>query len=136
MIECSIFGMLSLSSIRGEQSGVTLKDLSHIGSKERDIYENVEADHEYEILDKYNKDYEDIPSLSTLPPNPASLLRADYELTKCPAYVPVTHGNRVVETTLTQPTSLSSPPQSTAHDQTDTREDTAAVRVYENVSST
>ena len=112
--------------------------MSHIGSKERDTYENVEADHEYEILDKYNKYYEDIPSLSTLPPNPEqqqSLLpRADYELTKCPAYVPVTHGNQTVESTLTQPTSLSSPPQSIAHDQTDTREDTA-VGVYENVSS-
>ena len=130
--------MLSLSrNIRGEQSGVTLKDMSHIGSKERDTYENVEADHEYEILDKYSKDYEDIPSLSTPPPNPeqqqSSLPRADYELTKCPAYVPVTHGNQVIETTLTQPTSLSSPPQSTAHDQTDTREDTS-VGVYENVS--
>ena len=42
------------------------------------------ATHEYEVLDKYSKEYEDVHSVTLkLPPtNPAG----HFELTKCPAY--------------------------------------------------
>ena len=70
-----------------------------------------EADHEYEMLDKYNQAYEDIkvvprpPKLSDqqgLPP----LSAGDYDITQCPAYIPVAHGNQQgqqAETSLMQP---------------------------------
>ena len=77
-----------------------LSDLSPT-NKEREVYETIEADHEYEILDKYNQAYEDI---KVPPPKPAMEVEAvqlqttgDYEYTQCPAYIPVTttsiHGN-------------------------------------------
>ena len=57
-------------------------------SKERDASENV--DHEYEVLDKYSQPFSDVDLVTS---NPNQLL-GDYELTACPAYVPVAHGNQ------------------------------------------
>ena len=84
-----------------EQPGVMLSDLSTT-SKERGVYETVEADHEYEILDKYNQAYEEVqapppkPAPVAVQPQPASSA-GDYEFTDCPAYIPVAttsiHGN-------------------------------------------
>ena len=59
-----------------------LSNIIHTG-KERDTSENV--DHEYEVLDKYSQPLSDV-DLATLNPNQ---LLGDYELTACPAYVPV-----------------------------------------------
>ena len=87
-----------------EQPGVTLSDISHNTYKERQTYKSVEveSDHEYEMLDKYNQPYEEVQVPQAPPPG-------DYELTQCPAYVPVTHGNQQTETSLTQlPTASSS----------------------------
>ena len=77
-----------------------LSDLSTT-NKEREVYETIEADHEYEILDKYSQAYEEVqapppkPELPVQPQPPSSA--GDYELTQCPAYVPMTttsiHGN-------------------------------------------
>ena len=64
----------------------------------RDIYEAVEADHEYEILDKYNQPQYD--EVKIPPPKPERVeaesvqlqplpSTGDYEFTQCPAYVPV-----------------------------------------------
>ena len=64
----------------------------------RDIYEAVEADHEYEIPDKYNQPQYDDVKIPPPMPEPAEAesvqLRplpstGDYEFTQCPAYVPV-----------------------------------------------
>ena len=79
-----------------------LSDLSTT-NKEREVYEIIEADHEYEILDKYNQTYEDVtvpppakPKLEVEAVQPLSST-GDYEFTECPAYIPVTttciHGN-------------------------------------------
>ena len=72
-----------------------LSDLSPT-NKEREVYETIEADHEYEILDKYNQAYEDV----TVPPPAKPKMEAeamqplsstgDYEFIECPAYIPVT----------------------------------------------
>ena len=75
-----------------------LSDLSKQASKEREVYETIEADHEYEILDKYNQAYEEVQAP---PPKPEQLkpvsATGDYEFTQCPAYAPVAttsiHGN-------------------------------------------
>ena len=85
---------------------VILSDLSPT-NKEREVYETIEADHEYEILDKYNQaTYEDVKLPPPAKPQPveaesvqlqpmASIV--DYDFTQCPAYVPVAttsiHGN-------------------------------------------
>ena len=82
---------------------VMLNDLSPT-NKEREVYEAIEANHEYEILDKYNQPYEDvkIPPPKPKPETEAVQLQplpstGDYEFTQCPAYVPVAttsiHGN-------------------------------------------
>ena len=68
---------------------VMLSDLSP-ANKERDVYETIEADHEYEILDKYNQpQYDDVkvPPLKPEPvqPQPLSAPAGDYEFTQCPA---------------------------------------------------
>ena len=78
-----------------ERPGVMLNDLSPT-NKERQVYEIIEADHEYEILDKYNQPYEDV---KVPPPKPKPEVEAvqlqplssagDYEFTQCPAYVPM-----------------------------------------------
>ena len=41
--------------------------------------------HEYEVLDKYSKEYEDIHPV--MPKQSSSLSDNNYQLTKCPAYV-------------------------------------------------
>ena len=64
-----------------------LSDIIH-ASKERDASEN--ADHEYEVLDKYSQLLSDADLVTS---NPNQLL-GDYELTTCPAYVPVAQGNQ------------------------------------------
>ena len=79
-----------------------LRNLSTVSTnKEREVYETTEADHEYEVLDKYNQAYEEVqapPPKPELPvqPQPSSSA-GDYDLTQCPAYVPVAttsiHGN-------------------------------------------
>ena len=70
--------------------------------KEREVYETIEADHEYEILDKYNQPhYDDVKVPLPKPEEPVqpqpSALAGDYEFTQCPAYVPMattsSHGN-------------------------------------------
>ena len=93
-----------------EQPGVILSDISHT-SKERPAHESVEADHEYEVLDKYNQAYEDIQVSQAPPPiqeQQQSSSAGDNELTQCPAYVPVTHGSQQTETSLMQPTTVCS----------------------------
>ena len=85
-----------------ELPGVKLNDISHT-SKEREAHESAEVDHEYEILDKYNQAYEEIQFPKAPPPKLNSSSAGDYELTQCPAYVPVTRGNHYAETSLTQP---------------------------------
>ena len=96
---------------------VILSDLSPTTNKERDVYETIEADHEYEILDKYNQaTYDDvkIPPPAKPQPTEAEAVQlqpmastGDYEFTQCPAYVPMAttsiHGN-TNETPSTQPT--------------------------------
>ena len=78
-----------------------LSDLSPT-DKERQVYETIEADHEYEILDKYNQpQYDDVKIPPPKPEEPVQLQplssTGDYKLTQCPAYVPVAttsiHGN-------------------------------------------
>ena len=92
-------------SVPYELPGVMLSDISH-ASKEREANE---VDHEYEMLDKYSQPYEDIKVPPAPPPKQEqqqSSSAGDYELTHCPAYVSVTHGNKQTETTLTQPPTI------------------------------
>ena len=95
-----------------------LSDLSPT-AKERDIYETIEADHEYEILDKYNQpQYDDVKVPGPPKPEPEaeqprkasqSAPASDYEFTQCPAYIPVSntsiHGNtiKLMDTPSAQP---------------------------------
>ena len=97
-----------------------LSDLSPTTNKEREVYENIEADHEYEILDKYNQaTYDDVKIPPPAKSQPAEVeavqlqplaSTGDYEFTQCPAYVSVTttsiHGNinKPAETPSTQST--------------------------------
>ena len=82
-----------------------LSDLSPT-SKERAVYETIEGDHEYEILDKYNlqPQYDDVKIPPVKPerlvqPQPLSAPAGDYDFTQCPAYIAVSttttsiHGN-------------------------------------------
>ena len=84
-----------------------LSDLSPTTNEAREVYENIEADHEYEILDEYSQatyDYIKLPPPAKPQPAEAEAVQlqpmastGDYVFTKCPAYVPVTttciHGN-------------------------------------------
>ena len=63
---------------------------------------NGEAEHEYEMLDKYNQEYEEIKVIPR--PQPTQQAGDQYDITQCPAYVPVAHGNQQTETSLVQPT--------------------------------
>ena len=59
-------------------------------NKEKEVFETVEADHEYEILDKYSQAYEEV--LAPPPkPEPVQLqplsLAGDYEYSECPAAI-------------------------------------------------
>ena len=83
-----------------------LSDLSFT-NKERGVYETIEVDHEYEILDKYNQpQYDDvkIPPIKSKPAEAESAQlqplpsTGDYEFTQCPAYIPVATTN-VIGTT-------------------------------------
>ena len=66
--------------------------ISH-DSKERAAYEGAEDDHEYEMLDKYSQPYDEVRIPETPPPKQEQQQMSssgdDYELTQCPAYVPV-----------------------------------------------
>ena len=78
-----------------------MNDLSST-DKEREVYETIEADHEYEILDKYNQTYYDDIKVSSPKLKPEAVAvelqplssTVDYEFTlgQCPAYVPVPCG--------------------------------------------
>ena len=97
-----VITVISCSSLPYEvPGGVMLSELSSPANKERDIdvYVTVEADHEYEILDKYNQ-----PHVKAPPPKPKPETKTavqlqplpstgDYEFTQCPAYVSVTTTN-------------------------------------------
>ena len=94
-----------------EQPGVILSDITHTSNKERYAQETVDVNNEYEVLDKYNQAYEEIQVSQALPPEQEqqkSSSAGDYELSQCPAYVPVTHGNQLTETSLMQPTTVCS----------------------------
>ena len=84
-----------------EEPGVLLNKVAY-------EIKNTEPDHEYEMLDKYNQAYEEIkvvprppklPDQQGLPPSSAG----DYDITQCPAYVPVTQQGQQAETSLMQP---------------------------------
>ena len=78
-----------------------LSELSSPANKERDIdvYVTVEADHEYEILDKYNQRHVKAPPPKPKPETKTAVQlqplpsTGDYEFTQCPAYVSVTTTN-------------------------------------------
>ena len=87
----------------------------------RDIYEAVEADHEYEILDKYNQpQYDDVkipspkpkPEAESVQPQPLPST-GDYEFTQCPAYIPVATTNVVGNTN--KPVEIPAPSQPVLH---------------------
>ena len=91
-----------------EQPGVILSDITHT-SKERHADDSVDVNNEYEVLDKYSQAYEEIQVSQAPPPKQEqqqSSSAGDYELTQCTAYVPVTHGNQLTETSLMQPTTV------------------------------
>ena len=81
-----------MSTYQYEQPVVMLSDISH-GSEERAAYESAEVDHEYEKLDKYNQIYDEVRIPEAPPPKQEQQQKSssgdDYELTQCPAYVPV-----------------------------------------------
>ena len=74
-----------------------LSDINRAAYNRNEI-KSVEADHEYEMLDKYNQAYKEIKVASD-----PSLAPEDF--TQCPAYVPIAHGmrNQQAETSLMQP---------------------------------
>ena len=85
---------------------MALRNLSLTAAKESELYDNIEGDPEYETPDKYRPAYDDViipqraqPSL--LNPEPPSS-GGQYELTQCPAYVPIVHGNQPTESSSTQ----------------------------------
>ena len=71
-----------------------------------EIIKNTGSEADYEMLDNYNPDYEDIkvveplslPDRRGLPPSSVG----DYNITQCPAYIPIAHGNQQAETSLIQ----------------------------------
>ena len=88
----------------GAPGNVMLSDISPTTNEESEIYETIEADHEYEILDKYYQAaYDDAPPAKPQPTVAEAVQlqpmasTGDYEFTQCPAYVPMTttsiHGN-------------------------------------------
>ena len=80
------------------------------------------GDHEYEFIENYTQMYEvcEAPPSKQEYKNPSS--SGGYELTQCPAYVPVTHGNKPAETSMKGPPAANSPIKDSAAD------------LYENVS--
>ena len=76
-------------------------------SKETEAYESVGVDHEYEILEKY--EIPEAPPPKEEQQQISSPAGGDYELTQCPAYVPVAttagvHG-KINDTSSNQPPS-------------------------------
>ena len=69
--------------------------------KEIEVYEAIEADHEYETLDKYDQTYENVktpsPKVEIVKLQQSLASAGDNEFTQCPAYVPIAttsiHGN-------------------------------------------
>ena len=57
--------------------------------------EGTEVGHEYELLDSQTQIFKTTPPKSEQQKTSSA---GDYELTHCPAYVPVTHGNQQTET--------------------------------------
>lgn len=77
-----------------------LSNLSH-ANNESEAYESpTEADHEYEVLDKYNQTYEEVIQAPPTKPEPIQLQPSssadDYDFTQCPAYIPVTTNSTYV----------------------------------------
>ena len=89
-----------------------LSDIIH-ASKERDASETV--DHEYEALDKYSQPLSNVDQVTQEP----NQLLGDYELTACPAYVPVAHGNQQDNSTRVESASGEGKGQTTARDDQD-----------------
>ena len=81
------------------------------------------GDHEYELLDKYSQPYEVCEATPTKQEQEKPSSSSGYELTQCPAYVPVTHGNQPAETSMKGPPAANSPVK-----------DSAASDLYETVS--
>ena len=104
----------------GAPGSVMLSDLSPTTNEESEVYETIGADHEYEILDKYNQaTYDDVKIPPPAKPQPAEAeavqlqplaSTGDYEFTQCPAYIPMAttsiHSNttKPAETPSTRPT--------------------------------
>ena len=93
-----------------EQPGVLLSDINRAANE----IKSTEADNHYEMLDNYNpwQAYKEIkvvqpaklPDQQGLPGPPSSA--GDCDITQCPAYVPIAHGNQQgqqAETSLMQP---------------------------------
>ena len=81
-----------------EQPGVMLSDLSRVSEEA----EANDSDHEYEVLDKYSQPYE-IPEASPTKQDQqqkSSPAGGDYELTECPAYVPVATSTGIPDSTV------------------------------------
>ena len=99
-----------------EQPGVILSNLSPT-NKESEVYETAEAEHEYEILDKYSQPQHDDVSLGPKTEEPAQLQplssTGDYEFTQCPAYVPV--ATTSIHDNSNKPAEISSTQLTTAH---------------------
>ena len=70
-------------------------------STTRDVYETIKADHEYEVLGKFNPTYAEIEPQPSVKPESVQLQplssAGGFEFTQCPAYDPVAttsiHGN-------------------------------------------
>ena len=87
-----------------EQAGVTLSDISYT-SKERQPHESVEAENDYEVLDKYSQAYNEDVKVPQAPQQELQQSTGGYASIQCStyadyAYVPIVHGN---QTSLTQP---------------------------------
>ena len=89
-----------------EQPRVLLRDINRFTEIKGTASEDYAG---YEMLDKYNRAYEEIPrklpDQRGLPSFPSSA-GADYDITQCPAYVSVAHGNQKgqqAETSLMHP---------------------------------
>ena len=83
---CSYF----FSPLASDLPGVMLSDI--IMNKEKGV-ENV--DHEYEVLDQYSQPLSQADQVTKdTNEQTKQQLSGEYELTECPAYVPIAHGNQ------------------------------------------
>ena len=73
--------------------------LTDIVHTDKDKQTAGDEDHEYEILDKFHPP----KTVSHAPPSKSDQNVEDYELTQCPAYTPVSHGNQLAETLIMAP---------------------------------